>query len=341
MQGMPFVRIVLSVLFVVCTAATAWADTVRVIVDRALVWTQPTGVSIVMSQLLKDQTAEVVRRVGDWYEIVAPPGSGGGDRRTGFISASQVVLDSVGPPKEQPAPSLRREPPSPAVARPAYPGIFHIDALYRVGFDDFTRTTEAFTERFREEGSITANYGNRSGIAFGLLAGYSVWGPVSIGGGLDYYIRKPHVTVEAHVPHPFYFDKLRTGTFETEGLSAHEAAIHIPVMWTGQYGALSVMLYGGPTIFRVSQSVVTDLELDEQYPYDAVKIVGVKTDERKGTLFGYHAGADVSYFFSRTIGVGGGVRYSHANLQFDNDDSAAVNGTAGAATAAAGLRVKF
>src|SRR5258708_17002268 len=105
MHVMSFVRIVLSVVFVVCTAATAAADTARVIVDRALVWTQPSGVSIVMSQLLKGQTAEVVRRVGDWYEIVAPPGSGGGARRTGFISAAQVVLDSVGPPK---GPSAQR-----------------------------------------------------------------------------------------------------------------------------------------------------------------------------------------------------------------------------------------
>src|SRR5215475_4491098 len=87
-------RIVLFVILIFAAAATASADTVRVIVDGALVWTQPGGVSIVMNQLSKEQTADVVRRVGDWYEIVAPPGSGGGDRRTGFIGASQVVLET-------------------------------------------------------------------------------------------------------------------------------------------------------------------------------------------------------------------------------------------------------
>src|SRR5262245_39607949 len=95
---MPFRRIALFLMFMVSLAGTASADTVRVVVDRALVWTRPGGgVSIVMNQLLKDQTAEVVRRVGDWYEIVAPPGSGGGDRRTGFIAASQVVLEAGEP----------------------------------------------------------------------------------------------------------------------------------------------------------------------------------------------------------------------------------------------------
>ena len=110
---MPIRRIVVFVLFMVSVAATAAADTVRVVVDRALVWTRPGGVSIVMNQLLRDQTAEVVRRVGDWYEIVAPPGSGGGDQRTGFISASQVVLEPGGPPSAQAAPAGRTSPVGP------------------------------------------------------------------------------------------------------------------------------------------------------------------------------------------------------------------------------------
>src|SRR5215831_10857359 len=99
MRSMSVRRIVIFLVLTVVVAATASAaDTVRVIVDRALVWTQPGGISIVMNQLLKGQTAEVVRRVGDWYEILAPSGSGGGDRRTGFISASQVVLESESGP---------------------------------------------------------------------------------------------------------------------------------------------------------------------------------------------------------------------------------------------------
>src|SRR5215510_8282919 len=109
---MPFGRTAAFVFLIVATAATAAADTVRVVVDRALVWTQPGGISIVMSQLLRGQTAEVVRRVGDWYEIVAPPGSGGGDRRTGFISASQVVLESEGAPASRPSGAPRAQTPA-------------------------------------------------------------------------------------------------------------------------------------------------------------------------------------------------------------------------------------
>src|SRR5215510_15447205 len=126
---MPFGRTAAFVFLIVATAATAAADTVRVVVDRALVWTQPGGISIVMSQLLRGQTAEVIRRVGDWYEIVAPPGSGGGDRRTGFISASQVVLESGGSPSGR---SSQTRPATRTVSvRPPFARFFTVDAGYR------------------------------------------------------------------------------------------------------------------------------------------------------------------------------------------------------------------
>ena len=60
---MSFVRIILSWVFVISIATAAAADTVRVVVDRALVWTSPSGISVVITQLRKDQTVEVVRRV--------------------------------------------------------------------------------------------------------------------------------------------------------------------------------------------------------------------------------------------------------------------------------------
>jgi hypothetical protein len=340
---MPFRRIAVFVFFVVSLAATASADTVRVVVDRALVWTRPGGVSIVMNQLLKDQTAEVVRRVGDWYEIVAPPGSGGGDRRTGFIAATQVVLEAGEPSSARPAPAPQRTPAAGGSSRTEkLPRLLNVDAAFRVGGDDLTRSFTAFTDVFAEAGSIATNYGNRSGLAFDVRLAQPIVRSVGVGVGLDYYLRNQHATVDARVPHPFFFNQLRTGKFETEPLSAHEAAVDISGVWMPPaIGPLTIVVFGGPTIFRVSQTVVTDLILDEQYPYDTVTITGVKTGERKSRLFGYHVGGDVSYFFSPTTGVGGGVRYSHAKLTFDNDGDVTTEGTAGGFAAVAGLRLRF
>src|SRR5215467_436764 len=282
MRGMSVRRIALFFILIFAVATTASADTVRVVVDRALVWTQPGGVSIVMNQLLKDQTAEVVRRVGDWYEIVAPPGSGGGDRRTGFISASQVVLESGNPSTTQ-RPDNRRTPAAPRTS-PATPAsvsekklrTLNIDGSFRANGENVIQSFGAFTAQFAETGSITTNYGKRSGASFDVVLTQPIVGQIGIGAGVDFYVRSQGASVDARIPHPFFFNQLRTATFATDGLSAHEVALHIPAVWTpGAIGPFRIMVFGGPSIFHVSQTVVTDLVLNDQYPFDTVTIAGV------------------------------------------------------------------
>jgi hypothetical protein len=349
-------RIVLLLVLLVAVAVPAYADTVRVVVDRALVWTQPGGVSIVMSQLVKGQTAEVVRRVGDWYEIVAPPGSGGGDRRTGFISASQVVLESGGRPSQRPG-QPRPAPAQPVRVRPPFARVFTIDAGYRAGVD-LTQSFTGFTDVLAEPGSIAADFGNRSGFAFDALFAQPIRGQFGVGVGVDFYFRNQSASVDALVPHPFFFNRLRTATFETTALSGHEAALNIPLMWMPRANRkVRILAFGGPTIFHVSQTVVTDLVLDEQYPYDTVTVTGVRTGDRTKTLVGYHVGGDVSHFFTPSpraprgastrvgpghlVGFGVGVRYSHAKMKFNNDAGVTTVGAAGGLSVVAGLRFGF
>ena len=347
MRDMPVRRTALFVILILAVAATASADTVRVIVDRALVWTQPGGVSIVMNQLLKGQTAEVVRRVGDWYEIVAPPGSGGGDRRTGFISASQVVLESGPPTSQQPAnrrtpTAPRTSPATPSSVSPKKLRTLNIDGAFRTNGENVTQSFTAFTAQFAEAGSIATNYGKRSGASFDVLVTQPIVWQIGVGAGVDFYVRSQDASVDARIPHPFFFNQLRTATFTTDALSAHEVALHIPAVWTpGAIGPLTITVFGGPSIFHVSQTVVTDLVLNDQYPFDTVTITGVKTADRKGTLFGFNAGGDVAHFFTPTIGVGGVVRYSHAKLKFDNDIGVTTDGNAGGLSIGAGLRFRF
>src|SRR5712671_1066502 len=88
-------RGLLALVLLLAGCVAAFADTIKVTVDRALVWNRPSGVAVVVTQLRKDDTADVVRRVGGWYEIVVPSGSLSNEVRTGFISASQAVIDTV------------------------------------------------------------------------------------------------------------------------------------------------------------------------------------------------------------------------------------------------------
>jgi hypothetical protein len=59
----------------------------------------------------------------------------------------------------------------------------------------------------------------------------------------------------------------------------------------------------------VKQGIVTDFEITEAYPYDTATFSrGITTtvDESK---VGFNVGADVGYFFTRQVGVGGSAAW--------------------------------
>src|SRR6478735_8308878 len=91
-------RFGLALLLVLVSSAAAFADTIKITTDRALVWNRPSGVAVVITQLKRDDTVEVVRRLNGWYEIIVPGNSMSTEVRIGYVSASQAVVDTVAPP---------------------------------------------------------------------------------------------------------------------------------------------------------------------------------------------------------------------------------------------------
>jgi hypothetical protein len=86
---------------------------------------------------------------------------------------------------------------------------------------------------------------------------------------------------------------------------------------------LQVRLYGGATYFSVKQEVITDFTYDESYSiYNVTHTITITGYTSKfldsKTAFGFNAGGDVGYFFTKNIGVGGDVRYARASLTIPN-----------------------
>jgi hypothetical protein len=151
------------------------------------------------------------------------------------------------------------------------------------------------------------------------------------------YLRDRSAAIDARIPNPFFLQQLHSATFDAPSLRGYEAATHIPLMWMPPvFGSIKILAFGGPSIFRESQTVVpravsvcvarkprsplrrsekrTNLTVDDPYPHDTVAISGVTTEERKGT-----------------VGVGVGARYGRATIKFGKDDAGAItSGFAGA-----------
>jgi hypothetical protein len=80
-----------------------------------------------------------------------------------------------------------------------------------------------------------------------------------------------------------------------------------------------VRVFGGPTYFLVEQAALESVSYDEAFAPHSVDITGLSTRNVDLSAWGYNVGADVSYFFTRHVGIGGGVRLNRGtatNVEF-------------------------
>ena len=330
----------LAATLLLVTSAAAFADTIKITTDRALVWSRPNGVAVVITQLRKDDTVEVVRRLNGWYQIIVPGNSMSTEVRTGYVSATQAVVDTVAPPSAM----VRRATVTPPRIRSTKIGtsFFNVDGVRRRSQDDLTETVSVFTPTLDENTTFKTNYGDPTGWSLDFMGGGPVWHSLGVGFAFGYHKRNREATIDAQIPHPYFYDTLRPASFTTAPLESREATFNFPAIFMPPaFGPIKILVFAGPSIFRLKQTQVTNILVNEEFPYDTVTIKSVTTQDQKGTFWGYHAGADVAVFFTRSVGVGGGIRYSHGNIKQFEQDTGTTSGVAGGVSAVAGVRFRF
>jgi hypothetical protein len=125
-------------------------------------------------------------------------------------------------------------------------------------------------------------------------------------------------------------------------LTHEELGVHLQVMAMLPVGQrLSVVVFGGPSFFRMSRGLVADVQYDDRYPYDSATFAGAGTSDASARKLGFNTGADVGYFFASNVGVGGVIRFSGATVNLDAQDGTTVAVDAGGFQAGAGLRLRF
>ena len=64
----------------------------------------------------------------------------------------------------------------------------------------------------------------------------------------------------------------------------------------------------------MKQGIVNDFEITEAYPYDTATFSRGLTTTVDESKVGFNVGADVGYFFTRQVGVGGTVQWSGTTI---------------------------
>lgn len=216
-----------------------------------------------------------------------------------------------------------------------------LNGAFQTGGDDFSETV-TFREN-AENGTFTTDYDVKSGPALNISVGGALTRMFAIGLGVTRYSKRTPTQLSASVPHPFFFNRPRTVEGEVAGLSREELAVHVQAraMFTPRPN-IQAMVYGGPSFFKVSQGIVNDFEITEDYPFDTAAFSRGLTRDVDESKVGFNIGGDVGYFFTRQVGIGGSLQWSGTTI-----DVPASSGTgsfelkAGGLQAGGGLRLRF
>ena len=170
---------------------------------------------------------------------------------------------------------------------------------------------------------------------------------VGLGVSLEGRAHEGTPTISARVPHPFTFNAFGTDTREGDtALSRQEASVNIQVMLdaTPNSERFRFRVFAGPSFYRVEQEAVSDVIFMQLAPIltriNEITITNYEFEKIDGTGWGFHAGVDASFYFSRVFGLGGMVKFSRANVTLE-DVVGEYDSKAGGVAFAGGLRFKF
>lgn len=198
---------------------------------------------------------------------------------------------------------------------------------------------------YGENASIGSNASFKSDSIIDGSLGVRAWRNVGV--ALAFHAQSTTGTAEVSgsIPHPIFFDRPRNFSETLDGIDRDEQATHLQIGWMVPVNDnLDVFLFAGPSFFRLTQELITDVTVAEQPPAFINVVVQPNVEVRKRNATGFNVGADVTYMIytndSVRFGIGGFARMTRATA-----DIALANSTIetklGGFQAGIGARVRF
>ena len=334
---------------ILAAAATARAQppplpTNGVLLNTVPMYLTPDPSRVPLATLPSGTTVRVMAREGDWYRVVFRDRYLGD--RTGYILAAAVRLEApapLPPPSPRTVPGQIAPPSSAPVIVRATPMKRRYDNGYASLNGTMQRDSTAFstTSTFRqgsETGTIATSYGGvESSVAdFGL--GQRVGSIVGVGVAATFSSQITDASVTATVPRVLSPNNPFTVSGVASQIRRQELGVHIQVSaGIPRDQRVQVAVFGGPSLFRVKQGLVTAINANQ-----ATGTFGNATVvESSKNRVGANAGIDASVVLWRALGVGVIVRYSQAMIPFKPAEGVDVTIEPGGLQIGGGLRFRF
>jgi hypothetical protein len=206
----------------------------------------------------------------------------------------------------------------------------------------FSATTNVPVYQQTATATLTTSYGVPAGQFFDGGVILRVSGGFGVGIAASSFTKSQTASISGSIPHPLLFNRPRPISGTSSPLERSEITGYIDAAYVFSGSRVDVAVSGGPAFFTVTQDLVANVTYAEAPPYDTVAFTGVVTTQATATSLGFNASVDVGIKLSKSVGVGGIVRYSRASVTFPLANTAAgVHADAGGAQAGGGLRVYF
>ena len=174
---------------------------------------------------------------------------------------------------------------------------------------------------YEESATIVSTSNFTSGSLFDVAAGVRIWRNLTVGAAYHQEQNDTQGELSGSIPSPVFFNRPRT-LAASEPLDRKEQAAHLTIGWVVPVGAkFDVMVFGGPSFFRLNQEVISSAVPNESSASGSTIGATITTAERKKSQTGYNVGADATYILwsndSVRLGAGGFVRFTQADMEVD------------------------
>lgn len=194
-------------------------------------------------------------------------------------------------------------------------------------------------------------YNSPRGASFDFGGGFMFTPVLGVGIQFTGTAHQDTADLSIRIPHPRYFNAHAEDSAVTDQkLDRVEGAVNLSLVAAipSSNNDLSLRIYGGPTYFRLEADAVTNIRYLQQFGFfttlNTVDITGWESEKVEETAWGFHAGADLGYFFSRYVGIGGFARVTRGTVTFRTDDVPVdenLDVKVGGFQAGGGLRIRF
>ena len=174
---------------------------------------------------------------------------------------------------------------------------------------------------YEEPGTVTTTTNWSSGSLLDVAFGVRVFRNLTAGVGYHQESNDTDSLITGSIPSPIFFNRPRQLNQAVE-LERKEKAVHLMLGWVVPLNdKFDVMVYGGPSFFRLEQDVVADVEIGERgAPFTDV-VVQPDILTRKKSATGFNVGADATYILWSNddirVGAGGFFRFTQASTDIE------------------------